>query len=129
MELVNIVGTTVANVANLIIEEVASSDEEEIDRNVLEKKVDYAEVTVPNFNSRQFKQHFRMSPETFESLLVEVHRSSVGIHELKRGQPELKLEKQTMMTIWCLANLESFRLVGSFLPVLSVFLNFLTSDQ
>ena len=42
MEHLNLMGTTVANVANLIID-VVSSDEEEIGRNVLEKNYDYAD--------------------------------------------------------------------------------------
>lgn len=108
MEYINIITTTVAQVVNVIIEELLSSDEEETDRNVLEKQENFAEITVPNFNSQQFKQHFRMNPETFESLLVKLHQNN-EINGLRKGQPELKLEKQAMITIWYLANMESFR--------------------
>ncbi|KAF2901953.1 hypothetical protein ILUMI_04235 [Ignelater luminosus] len=56
----------------------------------------------------QFQLHFRMSTTTFEYLLHAVYgvrqNSTVSV-----GQPQFNLDKQLMITVWYLGNLESFR--------------------
>ncbi|KAK9751299.1 hypothetical protein QE152_g5182 [Popillia japonica] len=59
---------------------------------------------------RQFREHFRMSPETFEEFLKKLH--TVTERNVLVGHPEILLEKQGMITLWCLANMESFRSIG-----------------
>lgn len=69
----------------------------------------YAEEIVPHFSNMQFKQHFRMNPATFEDLLQKLH--VLVDKNVQVRHPEIKLEKQVMLTLWCLANIESFRWV------------------
>lgn len=55
-----------------------------------------------------FQTHFRMAPATMERLLVmlgpRLAKSNVG-----PGRPPVKADKQLMVAVWCLANMESFR--------------------
>lgn len=84
-----------------------SSDEEQ---NVIEKIENFFEQTVPNMNDKQFKAHFRMNPDTFQDLLNRagrVYRQDNLIVSV--GRPRTDLEKELLVLIWCLANLESFR--------------------
>lgn len=81
------------------------SDDDEEDET--EKIWDFAEETVPLFSDEQFRQSFRMSARTFENLLHLLH--SMEVNYVHSGHPEVTLEKQLMITIWYLANLESFR--------------------
>lgn len=81
-----------------------SDDEESVN---LEKIKNFVEETVPYFTDRQFREHFRMSPETFEEFLKKLH--TVTERNVLVGHPEILLEKQGMITLWCLANIESFR--------------------
>lgn len=55
----------VANMARNIFKN--SSDEEEM---VIEKIVNFAELTVHNMNHQQFKFNFRLSEESFEDLFL-----------------------------------------------------------
>lgn len=72
-----------------------------------EKERTYAEKIVPNMSDNQFKIHFRMNGATFENLLNKICR--VAKKDLTAGQPQIALDKQLMVVIWYLANLESFR--------------------
>lgn len=81
-------------------------DDDEINE-TLEKVDNFAEETVPRYSDKQFKIHFRMSPGTFEAFLQQMH--SVRINTPSAGHPEMNLEKQALMTLWCLSNMESFR--------------------
>lgn len=82
------------------------SDSDEEEKSCLDKIWGFAEETVPNFNDKQFVSHFRMTPTTFENLY-----NRIGAHWQTRvdGKPEIALEKQLMIAIWYLANIESFR--------------------
>lgn len=82
------------------------SDNDEDNRN--EKDDYFLEETVPRFSDQQFKQHFRMLPTSFEDLVVKIHAVS-GTHAISSGRPEEPLEKQLLITLWCLANIECFR--------------------
>ncbi|XP_044755879.1 uncharacterized protein LOC123314580 [Coccinella septempunctata] len=85
-------------------------DEDEVDVNVNEKVENFAELIVPQYSDKQFQQHFRMKPSTFEDFLQKL--SHVSHKSVGPGPPEIKIEKQAMITLWCLANMESFRSVG-----------------
>lgn len=97
-----------SSVLSIMIEEIFEDDEQE--ETVSSAKIeDFVEITVPRFDSKQFKCHFRMQPQTFEILLLQIHGANDRLHQVFRGKPELSVEKQTLLTIWCLANLECFR--------------------
>ncbi|KAF2902072.1 hypothetical protein ILUMI_04114 [Ignelater luminosus] len=84
------------------------SDEEDS----TEKLNGFAENVVPLMADHQFQLHFRMSPTTFEYLLHAVY----GIRQnptVNVGQPQINLDKQLMITVWYLGNLESFRSVAN----------------
>lgn len=83
-----------------------SSDEDD-EASELNKIWGFAEETVPNFTDHQFQSHFRMAPTTFENLFSRLR--VVADHRRSAGNPEISLEKQLMITIWYLANIESFR--------------------
>lgn len=84
------------------------------DEHVLLEKVDnYAETTVPYMSDRQFKLHFRMSPETFEDLLQKLNLVYMQNTDYPRkGHPSISLDKAAMILIWYLGNLESFRYIN-----------------
>lgn len=94
----------VAQHGNQIIFE-GEDDEEKCESAKVEA---YVEEIVPRFSDMQFKQHFRMIPTTFEDFLQKLHMVSMK-ETVKVGHPELPLEKRAMLTLWCLANTESFR--------------------
>lgn len=71
-----------------------------------EKIWDFFERTVPNFNNRQFQHHFRMNSTTFENIVIKLH----SIVQVKlNGNIETSVEKQLLIAIWYLANIEAFR--------------------
>lgn len=83
------------------------SSEEEAD-NVIEKVDKYAEFTVPNMNDNQFQVHFRATAATFQSLCQKVAICSQR-EENRVGFPRMIIEKELMITLWYIGNLESFR--------------------
>ena len=85
-----------------------SSDDEDENLNI-PKVYQYAEEVVPRFSNKTFQMHFRITPDTFEDLLTKIH--NIQENHSNVGQKPLSLEKQLMITIWCLANIESFRYV------------------
>lgn len=95
----------IVNVGRYFTFMVDSDSEEDIPN---EKIWGFAEQTVPRFKDHQFRQHFRMSPTTFENLLKRIHDSD-NDYIIHSGHPELTVEKQVMATVWYLANIESFR--------------------
>ena len=88
-----------------------SSDE---DDRVLEKIENYAEYTVPHMTDRKFQRHFRMNPETFEDLLRKMHVVYNDNHYKHVGFPRTAMEKETLIMIWYLGNIECFRCVSTF---------------
>nr|CAI5853405.1 unnamed protein product [Callosobruchus analis] len=84
-------------------------DDEANDVAVLVKTEYFAEESVRRFSNKQFKEHFRISPSTFEDFLAKLYL--VTRKRSAPGHPEIVLEKQAMITIWCLSNMESFRSV------------------
>jgi hypothetical protein len=59
-------------------------------------------------NDNQFKMHFRMSPTTFEDLIVKVNRiiRRNNANIIRAGRPTIDIEKECMIMIWCLGNME-----------------------
>lgn len=84
-------------------------DDDESSQMNLVSKQNFAEELVPRFSDKVFQSHFRMKPETFEDLLNKLHNTLELDVEFHAGNQPMPLEKQLMITIWCLANMESFR--------------------
>ena len=82
-------------------------DNEECEENV--NIENYAEENVPRMVNDQFKQHFRMYRETFEHIYVYLARLCISVR-----RPEIAIEKQLMVTLWYLANAETFRYYYSY---------------
>jgi hypothetical protein len=82
-----------------------STDEE---NNIIEKIENFAEITVPNMNDHQFKMHFRMTPTTFEDLICKATRvARTRANNVNHvGHPRMNIEKEFLIVIWCLSNLE-----------------------
>lgn len=84
------------------------SDDDDEQKNVKHPRVyQYAEEIVPRFSDKVFKMHFRITPDTFEALLAKLH--SVQGNEIHVGCKPIPFEKQLMVTIWYISNIESFR--------------------
>lgn len=62
----------------------------------------YVEITVPKFNTQQFRRNFRMSPTTFES--YEARLNPV----LSTGKVVISVRKQLLRTLWLLATPDSY---------------------
>lgn len=84
----------------------SSSEDEDV---VLEKVDNYAELTVPFLSDKQFKQHFRLNVHTFEDLLIKCNQILQNDNNFHSGFPKTTLEKELMITIWYLGNMESLR--------------------
>lgn len=65
----------------------------------------FVEERVYRMTSNQFKQNFRMDPDTFEDLLTKLQE----VYTQQRGHPEISLQKSALLTIWYIGNMESFR--------------------
>ncbi|XP_024894120.1 protein ALP1-like isoform X2 [Temnothorax curvispinosus] len=68
----------------------------------------YVEVTVPRFNTQQFRRHFRMTPATYENLEARLS----PILSLSEGKAVIPLRKQLLGSLWLLATPDSYRSVG-----------------
>lgn len=101
----NTVVLSVYAMHNLFFNNAANLENEE-----LIKIKDFAEEIVPRMNHDQFKSHFRLSVVSFEDLLKKSH--DVYIKKVLSGNQGLCLDKQLMIFIWYMANIESFRLVA-----------------
>ena len=72
----------------------------------------FVEVIVPNFDTKQFRRHFRISPTTFEELLTTIGNKLQDHPQLNQGmlphassgrQP-IPLANQLLITIWYLSS-------------------------
>jgi hypothetical protein len=70
----------------------------------------FVESVIPRMSDRQFQMHFRLQPESFEVTLKMLHSVICRDQQVTPGQPRISLEKELLLTLWSLANLESFRL-------------------
>ncbi|KAJ8930649.1 hypothetical protein NQ314_016564 [Rhamnusium bicolor] len=96
----------------VIAQEIMFNDDsdDEVEITVLEKVDLFSEEVIPRIENHQFQLHFRIDPDTFEDLLRKL--SITFTRNIKVGNPELNFEKQVLLTVWYLANLESFRSVA-----------------
>lgn len=65
----------------------------------------YVEVTVPKFNTQQFRRHFRMTPATYENLEARLS----PFLSLSQGKAVIPVRKQLLGTLWLLATPDSYR--------------------
>ncbi|XP_071653616.1 uncharacterized protein [Temnothorax longispinosus] len=71
--------------------------------------LDYIERTIPQFHHEQFRQHFRMTPTTYNRLeqrLAPTLQGNIGV------KPPIPVRKQLLATLWLLATPDSYRSVG-----------------
>lgn len=61
---------------------------------------------IEHMNTMQFKRHFRLEAQSFEDLLNKVH---ILYEPSNLGHPEISVELGLLISIWYLANIESFR--------------------
>lgn len=91
-----------------------SSDEE---NEIVEKIDNYAEYTILNMNDNHWKMHFRMTTTTFEDLVEKINIvfTETNLNVSNVGYPKTnKLEKELIITIWYLGNLESLRFLSHY---------------
>ncbi|KAJ8932762.1 hypothetical protein NQ314_014463 [Rhamnusium bicolor] len=94
-----------------VIDMLLDDDEDDEEtRLILQKVWGFAEETVPNFSDRQFHSHFRMTPTTFEDILRKMHAvAEINVQAHAGGNPETPIEKQLLIALWYMSNIESFR--------------------
>ncbi|KAK9687319.1 DDE superfamily endonuclease [Popillia japonica] len=66
----------------------------------------YFEVTIPNYSDLQFREHFRMSRQTFQALLNEIGDIYNATDRI------VPLDKKLLFSIWLLSKPESFLAAG-----------------
>lgn len=106
----NQVAGVIAAVVAEAVELLLGSDEEDND-DILEKNENFFEVTIINFSDEQFRQHFRLRPNTFDTLymlLGEIYNVR-QTQEPQPGTPAINLEKKLLTCLWYLANVENHR--------------------
>ncbi|XP_018313143.1 putative nuclease HARBI1 [Mycetomoellerius zeteki] len=69
----------------------------------------YVEEIVPRFNTKQFREHYRMLPSTFELLENRLGPILAGD---PINKPCIPVRTQLLATLWLLATPDSFRSVG-----------------
>nr|XP_012235520.1 PREDICTED: uncharacterized protein LOC105679822 [Linepithema humile]XP_012235528.1 PREDICTED: uncharacterized protein LOC105679822 [Linepithema humile] len=68
----------------------------------------YVEITVPRFNTQQFRRHFRMTPTVYENLEAKLN----PMLSLSKGKAVISVRKQLLGSLWLLATPDSYRSVG-----------------
>ena len=86
----------------------SEDDEEILERRTVQKNEFYFENVIPRFDDKQFKAYFRLTGASFEHLFLLIGNVD-GRSDVHSGQPEITLEKQSLITLWYLANTECFR--------------------
>ncbi|XP_012537579.3 putative nuclease HARBI1 [Monomorium pharaonis] len=71
-----------------------------------EKLSDYIERVVPGYLPQQFKEHFRMFPETYNMIL---HLIGPALSQTTIGRKQIDPGKQLLITLWFLATPDSYR--------------------
>lgn len=66
------------------------------------------EQTVPQFDDKQFQEHFRLSRQTVQHILNDFSRSHT-LPTYRAGRENVTPEKGLLMCIWYLANQETYR--------------------
>lgn len=100
---------------NSIIYDTSSSssdDEDAEERNFHIRINNYVEATVHQYTNVDFKSHFRMERATTK-ILIDLYGACCS-HTVSRrgGWPGISAEKAVLLTIWYLANTETFRQIS-----------------
>lgn len=67
----------------------------------------YVTEIIPRLTNNQFREHFRMLPETYE--LLEQKLSNALSNQNNDGRPMIPVRKQLLATLWLLATPDSYR--------------------
>jgi len=67
----------------------------------------YVEEIIPRLSNKQFREHFRMLPETYE--LLEQKLSNALSNQNNNGRPMIPIRKQLLASLWLLATPDSYR--------------------
>ena len=103
------------------IEEVLNEDEGDVIliggiipfmRRDLNRNVFFFELVVPSYSLDEFKGHFRMMRNTFESLSQELAATGSIPRGNRFGRKAIPLEKQVLIFVWFISNLEAMRSVS-----------------
>ncbi|XP_018364726.1 PREDICTED: uncharacterized protein LOC108762287 [Trachymyrmex cornetzi] len=70
----------------------------------------YVEEIIPHLSNNQFREHFRMLPETDE--LLEQKLANALTNQYDDGRPMIPIRKQLLASLWLLATPDSYRSVG-----------------
>ncbi|XP_071634367.1 uncharacterized protein [Temnothorax longispinosus] len=70
----------------------------------------YVERTVQGLTAKQFREHFRMIPDTYE--ILEAKLGLLLSKESDSGRAIIPVRKQLLSTLWLLATPDSYRSVG-----------------
>ena len=70
----------------------------------------YAEEVVPNYSLSTFREHFRLTPETFEELVCELGNCpEILLGHSHGGRPPISIDKQLLIFLWFLGTQECVR--------------------
>ena len=67
----------------------------------------YVQEIIPRLSHNQFREHFRMLPETYE--LLEQRLSNTLLNQNNDGRPMIPVRKQLLASLWLLATPDSYR--------------------
>lgn len=67
----------------------------------------YVEEIIPRLTNNQFREHFRILPETYE--LLEQRLSNALSNQNNDGRPMVPVRKQLLASLWLLATPDSYR--------------------
>ena len=79
----------------------------------------YFEQTIPRYLADEFKQHFRMTKETFDILSREIIRRGRIPLGNPSGRPVIPPQKQILTLLWDMANQEPARAIADRLDITS----------
>ena len=73
----------------------------------------YAEEVVPNYSLSTFREHFRLTPETFEELVWELASCpEIPLGHSHGGRPPISIDKQLLIFLWFLGTQECVRSIS-----------------
>ena len=73
----------------------------------------YAEEVVPNYSPSTFREHFRLTPGTFEELVCELGNClEIPLGHSHGGRPPISIDKQLLIFLWFLGTQECVRSVA-----------------
>ena len=81
-------------------------------RDLIRNSFFFFEVVVPCYSLDEFSGHFRMTRNTFESLSQELATTGSIPHGNRFGRKAIPLQKQVLIFVWFISNLEAMRSVS-----------------